>query len=69
MSPSRCSLCRKRSPNLRRRLWFVSDGTEVQHVCPDCLQSEGRRSGIYYLIILAALLIAAGVIAWGVWRF
>jgi hypothetical protein len=72
--PTVCSMCGEPKRQLRPRLWFEnswysSRGLQLpiqrQWVCPDCLNTERRRSVIYGSILLCAILVAAVVIAVG----
>jgi hypothetical protein len=69
-----CSICGEPKPDLRPRLWFenswyTSRGLQWpikrQWVCSECRSTESRRSLIYGLIVLCAILVAAVVLALG----
>jgi hypothetical protein len=69
-----CSICDEPKPDLRPRLWFenswyTSRGLQWpikrQWVCSECRSTESRRSLMYGLIVLCAILVAAVVVALG----
>lgn len=69
-----CSICDEPKPHVRPRLWFenswwTSTGPRFpiqrQWVCSDCRRTESRRSLVYGLIVLCALLFAAVVLTLG----
>lgn len=73
--PTVCSICGEPRADLRPRLWFenswyTSRGLQWpiqrQRVCSECRSAESRRSLMYVLIVLYAIVVAAVVLALGV---